>query len=49
MSRVLRERINDAGYRVFCTDLGEFVAIGGSAKNLILRLDDGPAGALQAI
>jgi N-dimethylarginine dimethylaminohydrolase len=42
-TRVLRERINAAGYRLFCTDLGEFVAAGGSAKNLTLRLDDGPA------
>lgn len=41
-TRALRERINAAGYRVFCTDLGEFVAAGGSAKNLTLRLDDGP-------
>lgn len=41
-SRVLRERLNAAGYRLFCTDLGEFVAAGGSAKNLTLRLDDGP-------
>jgi N-dimethylarginine dimethylaminohydrolase len=41
-TRALRERLNAAGYRVFCTDLGEFVAAGGSAKNLTLRLDDGP-------
>jgi N-dimethylarginine dimethylaminohydrolase len=42
-SRALRECLNAAGYRVFCTDLGEFVAAGGSAKDLALRLDDGPA------
>lgn len=41
-TRVLRERLNAAGYRVFCTDLGEFVAAGGSAKDLALNLDDGP-------
>ena len=41
-SGVLRERLNAAGYRVFTTDLSEFVAAGGSAKNLTLRLDDGP-------
>ena len=48
-SRVLRERINGAGYRVFCTDLGEFVTAGGSAKNLTLRLDDGPASVVQTV
>jgi N-dimethylarginine dimethylaminohydrolase len=42
-TRVLRDRINGAGYRLFSTDLGEFVAAGGSAKDLTLRLDDGPA------
>jgi N-dimethylarginine dimethylaminohydrolase len=41
-TRGLRERLNAAGYRVFCTDLGEFVAAGGSAKDLTLKLDDGP-------
>jgi N-dimethylarginine dimethylaminohydrolase len=44
-SRRLRERLNDAGYRVFCTELDEFIRAGGSAKKLTLRLDDGPAGA----
>ena len=42
-SRRLRERLHDAGYRVFCTDLDEFIRAGGSAKCLTLRLDDGPA------
>jgi N-dimethylarginine dimethylaminohydrolase len=39
----LRSRLNAAGYRVFCTDLSEFLKAGGSAKCLTLRLDDGPA------
>lgn len=43
-SRRLRERLNDAGYRVFCTELDEFIRAGGSAKKLALRLDDGPVG-----
>jgi N-dimethylarginine dimethylaminohydrolase len=38
----LRRRLHDAGYRVFCTDLGAFHAAGGSAKSLVLLLDDGP-------
>ena len=42
-SRRLREQLNDAGYRVFCTELDEFISTGGSAKKLALRLDDGPA------
>ena len=42
-SRWLRERLHDAGYRVFCTELSEFHKAGGSAKSLTLRLDDGPA------
>ena len=45
-SRRLRERLNDAGYRVFCTELDEFIRAGGSAKKLTLRLDDGPVGAV---
>ena len=48
VSRSLRERLHDAGYRVFCTELDEFAKAGGAAKNLTLRLDDGPAEALQA-
>ena len=42
-SRRLRERLHDIGYRVFQTDLSEFIKAGGSAKCLTLRLDDGPA------
>jgi N-dimethylarginine dimethylaminohydrolase len=41
-TRKLRERLHDAGYRVFATDLGEFHKAGGSAKCLALRLQDGP-------
>ena len=37
--RGLRARLNDIGYRVFCTELDEFVRDGGSAKSLALRLD----------
>jgi N-dimethylarginine dimethylaminohydrolase len=48
-SRPLRERLHDAGYRVFTTELDEFIRAGGSAKCLTLRLDDGPAVALQAV
>jgi len=48
-SRSLRERLHDAGYRVFCTELDEFIRAGGSAKNLTLRLDDGPAVAMHAV
>jgi N-dimethylarginine dimethylaminohydrolase len=47
-SRRLRERLHDAGYRVFRTELGEFLKAGGSAKCLTLRLDDGPAAGLAA-
>src|SRR6202163_3752210 len=39
----LREGLNAIGYRVFCTELDEFIKAGGSAKSLTLRLDDGPA------
>jgi N-dimethylarginine dimethylaminohydrolase len=48
VSRSLRERLHGAGYRVFCTELDEFARAGGAAKNLTLRLDDGPAVMLQA-
>lgn len=47
-TRALRERLNYAGYRVFCTDLDEFQKAGGSAKCLTLKLDDGPAVRLAA-
>jgi N-dimethylarginine dimethylaminohydrolase len=47
-TRRLRERLHDAGYRVFRTDLSEFIKAGGSAKCLTLRLDDGPAVAAAA-
>lgn len=46
--RRLRERLNDAGYRVFCTDLDAFVRTGTSAKGLTLRLNDGPAAQAMA-
>ena len=41
-SRQLRDRLRDAGYRTFCTELSEFHRAGGSAKCLTLKLDDGP-------
>jgi N-dimethylarginine dimethylaminohydrolase len=44
-SRALRELLVDAGYRVFSTDLEDFVRAGAGAKRLTLRLDDGPAAA----
>jgi N-dimethylarginine dimethylaminohydrolase len=47
-SRRLRERLNAIGYRVFCTELDEFIKAGGSAKSLTLRLDDGPAVGMAA-
>lgn len=43
VSRQLRSRLQFAGYRVFSTDLSEFVTAGGSSRALALRLDDGPA------
>lgn len=48
-SRGLRDRLHDAGYRVFCTELDEFIRSGGSAKKLTLRLDDGPAGTIDRV
>lgn len=39
----LRERLSDLGYRVFSTDLSEFLHAGGSAKCLTLKLHDGPS------
>lgn len=47
-SRALKERLHDAGYRVFATELDELIAAGGSAKALTLRLDDGPALSVAA-
>lgn len=47
-SRPLRERLLAAGYRVFATDLSEFLRAGGGAKKLTLRLQDGPAVAVAA-
>ena len=41
-SQRLRERLSAAGYRVFSTELSEFLRAGGSAKCLTLKLDDGP-------
>jgi N-dimethylarginine dimethylaminohydrolase len=43
VSTRLRDRLNEAGYRVFATDLSDFHKAGGSAKCLTLKLDDGPA------
>jgi N-dimethylarginine dimethylaminohydrolase len=42
LSPRLRARLIDAGYRLYSTDLDEFVAAGGSAKSLTLKLEDGP-------
>lgn len=39
----LRARLFDAEYRTFATELSAFSALGTGAKDLILRLDDGPA------
>jgi N-dimethylarginine dimethylaminohydrolase len=47
--RGLRKRLSDIGYRVFCTDLDEFVQAGGSAKSLTLRLDDPSASAKRSL
>jgi len=44
-SRSLRERLQYAGYRVFTTELDAFVRVGGAARALTLRLEDGPAAA----
>jgi N-dimethylarginine dimethylaminohydrolase len=41
-SHRLRDRLSNAGYRIFCTELSEFIRAGGSAKCLTLKLDDGP-------
>jgi N-dimethylarginine dimethylaminohydrolase len=48
-SRRLQQRLHDAGYRVFCTELDEFIRAGGSAKCLTLQLDDGPIASLAAV
>jgi N-dimethylarginine dimethylaminohydrolase len=47
-SRGLRDRLLAAGYRLFSTDLGDFICKGAGAKRLTLRLDDGPAAAAAA-
>ena len=39
-SQRLRERLTSIGYRVFSTELSEFLRAGGSAKCLTLKLDD---------
>jgi len=44
----LRDRLNAAGYRVFATDLSDFIKAGGSAKCLTLKLEDGPARSVVA-
>jgi hypothetical protein len=41
--------LHDAGYRVFCTELDEFIRAGSSAKGLTLQLDDGPIASLAAV
>jgi N-dimethylarginine dimethylaminohydrolase len=48
VTRQLRSRLQYAGYRVFSTDVSEFVAAGGSPRALALRLDDGPACGVAA-
>lgn len=48
-SHRLRQRLHHAGYRVFCTELDQFVRAGGSAKCLTLQLDDGPVATLAAV
>lgn len=48
VSRGLRERLNSIGYRVFCTELEEFIRVGGSAKRMALRFDEDAAAAMQA-
>lgn len=48
VSNRLRARLNAIGHRLFCTELDEFVANGGSARSLALRLDDGPYAAAAA-
>jgi N-dimethylarginine dimethylaminohydrolase len=47
-SRRLRERLQEAGYRIFATDLSEFHALGGSARRMALRLTEGPPSGLFA-
>ncbi len=47
-SERLRARLHSAGYRLFRTDLSEFIKAGGSAKCLTLRLDDAPALGMAA-
>ncbi len=42
VSRKLHAQMSAIGYRVFCTELDAFVRAGGSARSLMLRLDDGP-------
>jgi N-dimethylarginine dimethylaminohydrolase len=49
VSRGLRERLNRIGYRIFCTELDEFIRAGGSAKSMALRFDQGSAPAMQAV
>jgi N-dimethylarginine dimethylaminohydrolase len=48
-SRGLRERLNHIGYRIFCTELDEFIRAGGSAKSMALRFDQSSAPAMQAV
>jgi N-dimethylarginine dimethylaminohydrolase len=45
VSRALSEELVAAGYRIFSTELSDFVRAGAGAKRLTLRLDDGPATA----
>jgi N-dimethylarginine dimethylaminohydrolase len=48
VSRLLRSRLQFAGYRIFSTDLSEFAGVGGVPRALTLRLDDGPACGVAA-
>jgi N-dimethylarginine dimethylaminohydrolase len=49
LSRRLRDRLHDAGYRVFCTELDAFHAAGASARSLTLRLNDGPVAGAASV
>jgi N-dimethylarginine dimethylaminohydrolase len=48
-SRRLRERLNAAGYRIFCSQLDELLSVGGGARKLALRLGDGPPGPVPSM
>jgi N-dimethylarginine dimethylaminohydrolase len=48
VSRLLRSRLQFAGYRIFSTDLSELAKAGAAPRALALRLDDGPAAGVAA-